>query len=138
MKYNHSECRVLHFGYSNNPKQHFKLGARWLEGYVEKMDLGELVSANNKSAVIIISQQYAQVAKVVNDILACIRNCVASWSREVIVRLYSAMVKLYLEYCIRYWAPHYKKHIEVLECVHRSVTKLVRDLEHKSYEEQMR
>ena len=124
MKYNHSECRVLHFGYSNNPKQHFKLGARWLEGYVEKMDLGELVSANNKSAVIIISQQYAQVAKVVNDILACIRNCVASWSREVIVRLYSAMVKLHHECCVQFWVPQYKKEIEALEHVLRRVIEL--------------
>ena len=126
------KCWVLHLG-RGNPGYTYRLGDETLESSPAEKDLEVVVDSKLN-----MSQQCALAARRASRILKSIKNNIASQSREGIVPLYSALVQPHLEYTVQFWVPQYKKDIKLLESVQRRVTKMVKGLDGKMYEEHLK
>ncbi|KFQ62889.1 hypothetical protein N334_13233, partial [Pelecanus crispus] len=126
MRFNKAKCRGLHLG-QGNPQNQYRLGDEGIESSPAEQDLGVLVDEK-----LDMNRQCACC------ILGCINRSMASRSREVILPLYSALVRPHVEYCIQLWSPQYRKDMDLLERVQRRVTKMIKGIECLSYEERLR
>ncbi|KAJ7418450.1 hypothetical protein BTVI_29131 [Pitangus sulphuratus] len=67
--------------------------------------------------------------------LSCTKRSMDSRLREMII--YFIFMRPHLEFCIQLWGPQHRKDMDPLERVQRIATKIIRGMEHLSYEERL-
>ena len=132
MRFKKAKCKVLHLG-QGNPRYLYSLGEELLECSPVEKDLRILLKEK-----LDMSKQCTLAARKAKYVLGCIKKGVASREREVIVPIYSALVMPHLEYCVQARGSQHRKDMELLEEVQRRATKMIRGLEHLSFEERLR
>ena len=70
--------------------------------------------------------------------LGYINRSIVSKSSEVVVPLYSALIRLHFQYCVQFWTLHFRKDADKQEQVQRIATRMIRGLETKPYEERLK
>lgn len=106
------KCRALHLG-RHNPKYLCTLGVDLLESSSAEKDLGVLGCMHQEKCGQQVKGGYPPP-------LLCPGEAMSG------------------EPFAQIWAPHFKKQRELLERIHWRTTKMIRDLEHLSYEDRLR
>jgi len=123
MRFNKANCKVLHMG-QDKPQYQYRLGDEGIESSPAKKDLGVLVDEQ-----LGMNHQKALAAQKAKCILRCIKRSIASRSSEVILPLYSALVRPPRESCIQLWSPQHRKDMDLLEQVRTRATKKIGGME---------
>jgi len=114
---------------SGQSQAEIQAGRESIESSPEEKDLGMLADEKLNSSCL--------AAQKASCILGCFKRNVASRSREVILPLNSALVRHHRESCLQLWSPQHRRDMELLERVQRRATKMIRRVEHLSYEKEL-
>ena len=111
MSFNTDKCSVIHLG-SENRKQQYSLSGSVLRESTKERDLGIIVDSSMK-----FSEQCNIAIKNANTTLGLIRRTIKCKSQHIIMKLYKALVRPKLEYCIQAWRPYLWKNMDNIEKV---------------------
>lgn len=107
--FNKAKCKVLHLCWGS-PRHKHRPREELIESRPSEKDLRVLVdkklNVSQKSSILVC-------------ILSCFNRGVISRLMEMIVTLYSALMRSQLECCVQVWGPQHKKDVDLLEWVQR-------------------
>ena len=104
-----------------------------MEHVFEEKDLGITIDSQ-----LTFEDHIASKVRVANAMVGLIRRSFSYLSCDLFRKLYLAFVRPHLEYAQVVWAPHLRKHINIIENVQIRATKLVDGLSALEYPERLR
>ena len=127
MKFNVEKCAVIHIGHKNNQDK-YSLGDTGLESVAGERDLGVYMDHTLK-----FSQHCNNIASQANSTLGLIKRTITSRNKDVLLKLYKALVRPKLDYCAQVYSPFLKKDIAKIEQVQQRATKMISECRGISY-----
>jgi len=132
MKFNEEKCVVMHLG-KNNVKKPYRLGNVILKDSEKERDLGIIVDKTMK-----FSEQVNSAVGKANAMLGMIKRNITCKSKNIVTKLYKALVRPKLEYCVQAWRPYLRKDIDKIEGVQHRATKLIEGCRNLRYEDRLK
>jgi len=111
------KCKVLGLGHRSECLYHALNGTHF-KRVRDESDLGVIVCGDLK-----ITRQCGKAAVRANQVLGMIHRTFSIKKIGVMMKLYMALVRPDLEYCVPAWRPHLRGDVDRLERVQRRATK---------------
>ena len=132
MVFNASKCHILHFG-RKNMNYLYHINGYLISPVNEEKDLGVIISKDLKA-----EKNVTNGAKKANKMLGMIKRTFSYMDKNMLVQLIKTFIRPHLEYGQQASSPYLRKDITILEAVQRRATKLLKSIEHLSYEERLK
>ena len=134
--FNVLKCKVMHIG-KKNPQNHYYMKIenekQKIETCREEKDLGIIFDE-----ALNFDNHISNITNKANQMLGIIRRTFTFRNKEIVVRLYKALVRSHLEYGNVIWSPHLKRQSIQIERIQRRATKLIPECKKMSYDERLK
>ena len=133
--FNVLKCKVMHIGKSNPRHEYFmkiENDKQRLEKCEEEKDLGITFDSNLNFEIHI-----SNITKKANQMLGIIRRTFNYMDKNIMLKLYKALVRSHLEYGNIVWSPYLKKQSVQIERIQRRATKLAPECKEMNYTQRL-
>ena len=129
------KCHVLTLGKFENIMytKRYKICNKEIEHVFSEKDLRVIIDSE-----LLFEEHISNKVRVANAIVGLIRRSFTHLDCKSCTKIYTAFVRPHLEYAQSVWAPHFRKHINMLENVQIRASKLVDGLGNVDYPERLK
>ena len=123
MKFNVNKCKVLHFNKENNHYDYYMVDQHTMckmTATPQEKDIGVIFDNNLQ-----FNSHITTTVDKCQQILSIIKRSFDFIDENIMTLLYSTLVRPIIEYSNVIWAPHLRKHINMMEAVQRRATRMV-------------